>query len=459
METFADIEKALLGCVLLDPPTLKSIQREFQAARTPASGERGKRILESDSNAAIWTALESLAATAAPIDLLSVAEWLAARDRLAEAGGPAYLADLESYALTTDNAGYYARRLVERHCAKRLKALGERLVNEPEALDVTEAALAASEEAKAAAPERTAAIQSMAEMQDALIDDLQSRESGLGRVIPAPWHGYNILLGGFRPRTAVAWAGRYSSGKTSLGLYAALSVAQWIAHQGDKGQVLFVSLEETIEQLRLNAISCVAQIDSARWHESPLDGELARLGASYYADILQPLPLSFAYQTRLGTAGLEALMREAAGKRPLRLVCLDYLQKLDAPAAPMNIRTTEEWGHRVNADAIQSIAHDAGRNYGGPTLLLLVQEDFDPKQTEGANARLSKTAMAIPRFCRAIFGAVDAYVVLDRADMFDQEKHGGDEVDARLIVKKARGGKLGIVKVHYQKQYGRFMER
>ena len=107
-----DAEAAVLSAVLLDPSAL----------------DRVRRLLSSESwyrpaHRRVWDAACALADASEPVDAVTVAGWLKARDRLSEVGGAAWLATLvdaapsvahvESYAATVAAAAVQRRAVAE----------------------------------------------------------------------------------------------------------------------------------------------------------------------------------------------------------------------------------------------------------------------------------------------------------------------------------------------------------
>ena len=78
-----DAEAAVLSAILL---SREALDRVLEILKT--------EHFYSDANGRIYEAAQCLALAATPIDIVSVASWLRDRERLAQVGGPSYLAQL-----------------------------------------------------------------------------------------------------------------------------------------------------------------------------------------------------------------------------------------------------------------------------------------------------------------------------------------------------------------------------
>jgi len=143
----AALERAILGAPLLEPETLDALL----VVPTEHFFDERHRLIHG--------AMRALYAAGQPIDLVMLNRQLAASDRLAEAGGPAYLAQLFEEGLIPAHVAGYIEQLVDLWRKRRLLQLGLTLTQEAQngqrGRDVLAMAAAAVAELTSAEPART----------------------------------------------------------------------------------------------------------------------------------------------------------------------------------------------------------------------------------------------------------------------------------------------------------------
>jgi len=109
-----DGEKAVLSSILLNPGCLKALGLKLDHFHHP-------------SHRTIFSAFCTLQETRTPIDLITVTQLLADENLLEFIGGPAVLADIQTFLPTSLNVDYYAEILVEKKALRDANRLGEEL--------------------------------------------------------------------------------------------------------------------------------------------------------------------------------------------------------------------------------------------------------------------------------------------------------------------------------------------
>ncbi len=455
-------ERAVIGCMMLAPESIEPVVSTLYEAKLPFwEKEPYKRLFSERANAVVMEEIAAMIQDGfADIDPVILCERLEAKGLLIEAGGPARIMEHEAAVLFSASATAYAETVVDAARRRQTKAIADNLASELE-IDADTATKRALAELKRIV-ETTRGQKSLSPdaAHERLATTLAQRTEAIHGTIPSPWSQYNYLRGGFRPRDLVCFAGAYHSGKSSLGICTALGVAHYLFRQNIPGLVVFIGMEEPEETLQLMAVSCFAAIDTAAWHETPIQDAIAREAESIYSAHLKPLPLILASRPALSLSELESMLRALSRERlaPIRLVIVDYIQKLSMPAAQPGHKINEEAGHRKNINDLADLAHN-GDIDGNPCFIALVQEDFNPRSTGAEQKRINEAQAGNARFCRAIYGAADAYAVLTNKGQFSREEAAQPTVNATLALKKSRQGKIGDVKLIFQKPYARFEER
>ncbi|MCG8355032.1 MAG: replicative DNA helicase [Kiloniellales bacterium] len=264
---------------------------------------------------------------------------------LADIGGPAYLAALQSNYVSIINARDYGRTVHDLYLRRQLIALGEDVVNEafehdPEvsATDQIEAAeqrlynLAESGQVEGGLRDfRSAVIEAVGSVEAALRRD--SHVAG----VPTHFRDLDRLLGGLHESDLVIVAARPSMGKTSLATNIAYNAAASRRLETDeRGQqverpevVAFFSLEMSAEQLATRIISEQAHVRS----DSMRRGEIRQEEFDRVFEVsraLYELPLFIDDTPALSVPALRTRARRLKRQHGLSMIVVDYLQLMQA---------------------------------------------------------------------------------------------------------------------------------
>jgi replicative DNA helicase len=245
-----EAEQSVLGSILIDRDAILRVAEFLR----PADFYR-------QQHADIFEAMLGLHAQREPIDLVTLGEELARRDKLEGAGGPGYLASLMNVVPTAVHVEHYGR-IVERKsvlrnliaAAGRIAAVGYEEANDAEAaIDRAEAILFEISQRRSAA-----GFESLELLLQQAFDRLEYLHTHRGQIlgVPSGLSQLDALLGGFQPSDMIVLAARPSVGKTSL----ALNIAQHAAVREAKKVAIF-SLEMSKEQLALRLLSAESGIN------------------------------------------------------------------------------------------------------------------------------------------------------------------------------------------------------
>ncbi|WP_437753804.1 replicative DNA helicase [Sorangium sp. So ce1389] len=114
-----DAEAAVLSAILLHRDALDRVLEILKAEH-----------FYSEANSRIYEGAQELAAAGTPIDIVSVASWLRDRERLAQVGGAAYLAQLADATPAVAHVGAHARVVYEKWRVRQLIATCQRVAAE-----------------------------------------------------------------------------------------------------------------------------------------------------------------------------------------------------------------------------------------------------------------------------------------------------------------------------------------
>ncbi len=314
-------ERAVLGGILSDNRALIDVA-------TLLSPED----FHAEAHAAIFEAIVDLDRMNQAFDTLTVASRLKSRGKLGLAGGPAYLADLETSVPTTANIQSYARLVKDKSIKRRmLAACG----------DLTNLAIEASTDVEALLDEAQRRMFAIAEqgqegdlrpidkIMAETIDILQSlRQTGGGVTgLPTGFIDLDKMLTGLHGGELIILAARPGCGKTTLALNICANAAL-----REKRAVAIFSLEMPSDQLGMRLLSAEARVSLkalrsgfiSRENEQKIEEACFAVGdAPIHIDDSGSLS---AFDLRTKVRRLQSKLSKMDPPQQLGLVMIDYLQ-------------------------------------------------------------------------------------------------------------------------------------
>ena len=425
-----DAEQSVLGSILIDAEAILKVA-DFLRAADFYRAQHGD----------IYESMLALHGQREPIDLVTVGDELARRERLDAIGGPAYLATLMNVVPTAVHVEHYAR-IVERKsvlrnliaAAGRIAAVGYEEANDAEvAIDRAESILFEISQRRT-----VGGFESLATLLGQAYDRLEYLHEHRGQIlgIPSGLSGLDTLLGGFQPSDLIILAARPSVGKTSL----ALNIAQHASVREGKKVAVF-SLEMSKEQLSLRLLSAETGINPR-----PLQtGFMEETDWSKIATVMNDMataPMWIDDSPALSIMELRTKARRLeAEQRGLDLLIVDYLQLMQA-----NIQSREP--NRVQeVSEISRGLKELARELKVP-VIALSQLSRNVEQRGSAEPRLSDL-----RESGSLEQDSDVVVFLYR----EGEQNPESEVElVKAKVAKHRNGPIGEVPLQFRKSTTRF---
>jgi replicative DNA helicase len=425
-----DAEQSVLGSILIDAEAMLKVADFLR----PVDFYR-------QQHADIYDAMLSLHGQREPIDLVTLADELARRERLDGVGGPSYLATLVNLVPTAVHVEHYGR-IVERKsvlrnliaAAGRIAAVGYEEANDAEvAIDRAESILFEISQRRT-----NGGFESLSTLLGAAYDRLEYLHEHRGQIlgIPSGLSGLDTLLGGFQPSDLIIVAARPSVGKSSL----ALNIAQHASVREAKKVALF-SLEMSKEQLSLRLLSAETGINPR-----PLQtGFMEETDWSKIAAVMNDMasaPMWIDDSPALSIMELRTKARRLeAEQQGLDLLIVDYLQLMQA-----NVQAREP--NRVQeVSEISRGLKQLARELKIP-VIALSQLSRGVEQRGSAEPRLSDL-----RESGSIEQDADVVIFLYR----EGEQNSESEVELlKAKVAKHRNGPIGEVPLQFRKSTTRF---
>jgi replicative DNA helicase len=424
-----DAEQSVLGSILIDADAILKVA-DFLHASDFYRQQHGD----------IYESMLALHGQREPIDLVTLADELARRDRLDAIGGPAYLSTLMNVVPTAVHVEHYAR-IVERKAvlrnliaaAGRIAAVGYEEANDAEvAIDRAESILFEISQRRT-----VGGFESLATLLGQAYDRLEYLHEHRGQIlgIPSGLAQLDTLLGGFQPSDLIIVAARPSVGKSSL----ALNIAQHASIREAKKVAVF-SLEMSKEQLSLRLLSSETGINPR-----PLQtGFMEETDWSKIATVMNDMagaPMWIDDSPALSIMELRTKARRLEAEHGLDLLIVDYLQLMQA-----NVQSREP--NRVQeVSEISRGLKQLARELKVP-VIALSQLSRGVEQRGSAEPRLSDL-----RESGSIEQDADVVIFLYR----EGEQNPDSEVELmKAKVAKHRNGPIGEVPLQFRKSTTRF---
>ena len=456
-----DAEAAVLSAILLSRDALDRVLETLKPEH-----------FYSDANKRIYEAAQELAVAGTPIDIVSVASWLRDRERIAQIGGPSYLAQLSDATPAVGHVGAHAAVVYEKWRVRQLIATCQRLAAEGYGdVGVVQEFIDGAEQSiyELARTAQTSSVQPLAQVLKAAFEQITAAAER-GDRITGTSTGFEKLdakTAGLHEGDLTIVAARPGMGKTSFVLNLAVNVAspRTVSSPGpgesghgverhEPGHAVCVfSLEMPREQLATRMVCSEGRVDLGRLRQGflqPDDWRRLTEAASY----LSSLPVWIDDTSALGVLELRAKVRRiqaeynrpataTSAERKVGLVVIDYLQLMKGRDG-VNSREQE-------ISEISRSLKQLAKELRVPVIALSqLNRAVETRTTKDKRPQLSDL-----RESGAIEQDADTIVFIYRDEYYNAETTNSKGI-AELIVAKQRNGPTGTAKVRFDRQWTRF---
>ena len=332
------------------------------------------------------------------------------------------------------NLPYYIKGITEAAHRRQLRDAGDRLIRESAIITLQPDQIVANAEAGLTIEVSRESLSTSKQVAGNFIDQMQERFNRKGSLsgIATGFHWLDDKTDGLQLREMAIIAARPSIGKTAI----AIAIAHKAAIQ-DKVPTLFVSLEMSKEAIFRRTVATIGSVSMQNLKSGNLtEGDMKSMMAA--SGKISNSPLWFLDgSSSHSISSITANVRRAVRKHQVRLVIVDYLQKVKA-ADRSEKRTYEvaEVSGKLKDIAVQT----------GVAMLCLAQLNRENEKDKGRQPRLTDLADS-----GQIERDADLVMLLDR----DRKEPSGE---ASIIIAKQRDGECGLVKLWYDGQYCRFSD-
>lgn len=432
-----EIEKAVLGALLIDKDAYPVVCEML----FPESFYEPR-------NQMIYSAIRDLSLAERPVDMLTVADQLAKKGQLEEAGGPSYLAEITSKVASSAHVEYHARIIAQKFLARQLISYAS--VIETKAFDETIDTDELMQEAEGALFELSqknmkkdyTQVDPVIKQAMDVINKAAANTDGLTGV-PTGYHKLDDMTSGWQSSDLVIIAGRPAMGKTSF----ALSLAKNIAADFQI-PIAFFSLEMSNVQLVNRMISNVCEIQGSHIQSGQLQqDEWERLDKRI--NKLYGAPLFVDDTPGLSVFELRTKARRLVREHGVKIIMIDYLQLMNANGMRFSSRQEE-------VSTISRSLKGLAKELDIP-ILALSQLNRGVESREGLEGK--RPQLSDLRESGAIEQDADMVLFVHRPEYYHiyQDDNGRDlHGMAQIIIAKHRKGATGDVLLTFRGEYTRF---
>ena len=429
-----EAEQSVLGGLLLDNEAWDRVAERVVA-----------QDFYSRAHRVVYETIGGLIELGEPVDLITLSEALENDQKLEDAGGFVYLAEMMKNTPSAANITAYAEIVRERAVTREMISVANEIAeagfdtqgrSSADLLDLAETKVFAIAEQRANKSEGPENIHSVLEKTVDRIEKLYQQPHDGVTGVSTGFSDLDKMTAGLQPSDLIIVAARPSMGKTTF----AMNLAENAAMTEDKPALIF-SLEMPSEQIMMRMLASLGRIDQTKIRTGQLgDEDWARLsstmglliekGKMYIDDAAGLTPTEVRSRAR-------RIARDNGG---LSLIMIDYLQLMRAPQFADN-RTLEI---AEISRSLKALAKELEVPVVALSQLNRSLEQRADKRPVNSDLRES--------------GSIEQDADLIMFIYRDEVYHDDSEFKgmAEIIIGKQRNGPIGRVPLTFQGQFSRF---
>lgn len=431
-----DIEEAVLGALMLEPSAITDVLDIISPD-----------CFYKEINRKIFSAISSLAAKHAPVDLFTISEELKSSGDLEIVGGVSYLSQLSMKIGAAAHLDYHAKILVQKYIQRELISISygvqkdafDDATSVDDLLDTTQQKLFTLADRNMR--KEAQVIQYV--INDA-IDELQRnqlRQDGLSG-IPSGYTAIDRVTLGWQPSDLIIIAARPSMGKTAFVLTMARNMA--VEH---KVPVAFFSLEMSSVQLvkRLMISETGLDSDKIKGGKKLQDFEWEQLNMRLRQLVKAPLYIDDT--PSLSINELRSKARKLVSIHGVKMIVIDYLQLMTGPPELRGMREQE-------VSAISRSLKAIAKELNVPVIAL--SQLSRAVETRGGSKRPQLSDL---RESGAIEQDADLVLFIHRPDYYgNADENPAMKGVTDIIIAKHRNGAVCDVQLKFRNSEVRFVD-
>ena len=432
------VEQAVLGALLADSASVRGVHETLFSYHFYDKGHQS-----------IYESILSLDRDEQVIDVITIGERLKMENKLALAGGQAYLVELSDKASSAAPLNSYVQLLINYAIRRDLATQGRR---------IREIAQQGEQDPKQMLDEAQQVffdignrnMRAEASPLDRLFTDFwkrinQPKDAKKAEGVPSGFRSLDRQTGGWQDGDLVILAARPSVGKTALALAMARNAALEF-----KAPVAFFSMEMSASQLMMRLICSEGKIDSNMLRQGDLGKTEMAVLASQRIKNLTSSPVYIYDLSAPNVMDLRAKARYLCATKGVRCIFVDYLQLIMAERKPKDSFNREQ-----EIAMISRTLKATAKELHIP-VIALAQLNRSVEQRSDKRPVLSDL-----RESGAIEQDADQVILLYRPEYYgiEADEHGNSTAGLmEVVIAKHRNGPTGKLSLAFDKSYGRFSE-
>lgn len=428
-----EAEQSVLGSMLIAPESWDTVTEII-----------GSDDFYNRAHQTIFIAVLDLLKHNLPVDLITVSEQLEKHDKLEEAGGFAYLAELAKNTPSAANVAAYAQIIKERAITRELIGVAHNIAEvgfNPEGRNSAELLDLAESKVFEIAEKRTGENEGPKDIDKVLgktVDRLEALVKS-GKEVTGVTTGFQDLdkkTSGLQPSDLIIVAARPSMGKTTF----AMNLCENAMMAEDK-PVLVFSLEMPSEQIMMRMLASLSRVDQTKIRTAQLDDtDWSRISRTM-AMLKEKNNLWVDDSSGLTPMDVRTRARKIARENGgISLIMVDYLQLMRVPSLADN-RTLEI---AEISRSLKALAKELEVPVVALSQLNRSLEQRADKRPVNSDLRES--------------GSIEQDADLIMFIYRDEVYHENSEYKgvAEIIIGKQRNGPIGTSRLTFQGQFSRF---
>jgi replicative DNA helicase len=425
-----EAEQAVIGAIFLEPSSLITASEIL----IPEDFYR-------NAHQKIFHVFSKLNDEGKAVDLVTVAEELAASKQLEDVGGISYLSELAGSVPTAANIEYYARIVEEKSLLRRLIRTATNIATDGYAReDEVDELLSEAERSimEVANRKNAGAFHNIKDVLVRTYDNIELLHNRKGDItgIPTGFAELDRMTAGFQRNDLIIVAARPSVGKTAF----ALNIAQNVGTKAGENVAIF-SLEMGAEQLVMRMLCAEGNINAQNLRTGSLTDEdwrkltMAMGSLSNTGIFIDDTP-------GIRINEIRSKCRRLKQEYGLGMILIDYLQLIQGSG-----RSNENRQQEVSE--ISRSLKQLARELEVPVIAL-------SQLSRGVEQRQDKRPMMSDiRESGSIEQDADIVAFLYRDDYYDKESENKNIIE--IIIAKQRNGPVGTVSLAFVKEYNKFV--
>lgn len=428
-----DVEKALLGAIILKPESMHDVS----VLIFPES-------FFADKHREIFRAIFTIFTSGDPIDVVTVSAKLKNDKQLDRIGGAAYLTELIEQVPAAGNALYYAEQVQNKSTLRGLIHAGDEIAemgySDPENIDAT---LDAAEK-KVYNVTNISSTKAFKTIGSSLTEAWERFEHlaanpDTKRGVPSGFTALDNLLSGFQKSDLIILAARPSMGKTTFAMDVARNAA--LRHGASVG---IFSLEMSDQQLVDRMLASEAGVDSWKLRTGKLSNDKEFEAVQEAMARLSEANIHIDDEPGTNILKMRSAARRLKNEHGLDMLIVDYLQLM----SPTNTKASDSMVQQVTE--ISRSLKILARELDVPVIAL-------SQLSRAVEQRGGKPRLSDLRDSGSIEQDADVVMFIHREDKMNKDVESERPNIAEILVEKHRNGAVGSAELYFDGDHVRFL--